>query len=216
MGKNKYDYIYNSGADANIKDEMYTYIKYTNYGESDPLFSIEASKLHDALMYKLGLKHAEEDDRKVFSYVLFYIRNLKRRANIVTINGDWNCLLITIDDGGGEEHYAEIDFDDIKYGEGLNHDVTRYAIAYKSTDGVKRLKTDYRSGSHNGSSGYYTTQAVMDDDTRKKIYAMGLVPALMEVGSYHENWIYSVGIIPEYVNEVKRNCDYIFFDCKFQ
>jgi hypothetical protein len=94
----------------------------------------------------------------------------------------------------------------------------RYAIAFKTDDGVQHLKNDYRPGSCNGSCGYVTTSAVMTDEMKQHIYNMGLIPALFETGSYHENWIYAVGIIPKYMTQIKNEEeleDTIFFECEF-
>ena len=121
------------------------------------------------------------------------------------------------DDEWNNNFYIEGDDFSEKYGARNDE---QYGIVYKTQSGVERLGFDYRPGSVNGSSGYYTTHAKMTDEMKKKIYDMRLVPALFVDGSYHENWVYSVGILPQYVSQLKKDDETgmgneLYFNCEF-
>ena len=210
---------------AICSDHHYQY--YTGY--SDIIASILICRsfcgqngviLHDALMYTLSLNHENEKDRKTFVKILNYCKDINRTVGIEKIEYAFSTSPWIITTERGDEFEKDIyidvyDFED----ETLEYwRVLRYAIAYKTDEGVHHLKSDYRPGSCNGSCGYVTTSAVMTDEMKQKIYSMGLIPALYESGSYHENWIYAVGILPKFLTQIKNDenlKDTIFFNCKF-
>ncbi len=205
---------------SDITKHVMDYINWSQRGQKDPSFSILASKLHDALMYTLSLNHENEKDRKTFVKILNYCKDINRTVGIEKIEYAFSTSPWIITTERGDEFEKEIyidvyDFED----ETLEYwRVLRYAIAYKTDEGVHHLKSDYRPGSCNGSCGYVTTSAVMTDEMKQKIYSMGLIPALYESGSYHENWIYAVGILPKFLTQIKNDenlKDTIFLDCKF-
>ena len=210
----EFDNLYYLRSGDDMTKYVIDYIRWSKYGEKDPSFSILASKLHDALMYTIGLYHSDENDRKAFAKILSYCRSLMATVGIKKIEcgRGWDWTVMT----NKNENTVSIDSDDFKE-DSLDH-VLNYAIAYETREGVKSLKSDYRPGSINGSCGYVTTSAVMTDETKQTIYGMGLIPALYVCGSYHENWVYSVGILPQYLTKIKNDeelRDTIFLDCKF-
>ena len=216
--KMDFDFLYFLKDGDDITKYVNDYLNYSIYGEKDPSFSILACKLHDALMYSIGLYHDEENDRRAFSKILNYCKYINRTVGIKNIKYDSGCWVLTtnVDDSFNDADTKYIDPWDFK--EGFEPRVLGMAIAYQTFEGVKTLSTDYRPGSDNGSSGDYTTSAVMNEEMKQKIYSMHLVPALLVEGSYHENFVYSVGILPQYVSEIKNDeyyKDVIYFDCKF-
>lgn len=216
----EYDYIYASREGDDITDAIKNYFSYSVYGEKDPMFSKIASKIHDALMFSLCLHHERTEDRKRFASILSYLKILFSKVEIKNIeigyNYDWYVNLAN-KDNDLDCRYIIIDKEDFED----DDKAYRYAIVFKTQDGINHISTDYRPGSINGSCGYYTDKAEMDDEMKQKIIGMGLVPAIVESGSYHENWLYSVGILPQYVSKLKKAQDEsmwgksIFFDCKF-
>lgn len=214
-----YDFLYDAKEGDDITDVIKKYFSYSIYGERDPMFSKIAANIHERLMYTLCLWHEETESRKLFASIMTYVKSLFNRGIVQNIeighNYTWRVNLLDNDD---------IDLDYISINKNYfedDSDAYRYAIVFKTQDGIKHLKNDFHDGSNNGSTGYYTSKAVMTDEMKEKIIGMGLVPAIMESGSYHENWLYSVGVLPEYVSKVKRGQndsfygEFIFFDCKF-
>lgn len=205
---------------TDITKYVMDYINWSQRGQKDPSFSILASKLHDALMFTLFLNHEYEEDRKVFVKILNYCKDINRTVGIEKIEASFDSSpwKILTKEGDDFERDIYIDVYDFKDDSMTYWHMLRYAIAYKTDDGVQHLKTTYRPGSCNGSCGYVTTSAVMTDEMKQKIYSMGLIPALYESGSYHENWIYAVGILPKFLTQIKNDenlKDTIFLDCKF-
>ena len=205
---------------SDITKYVMDYISWSQRGQKDPSFSILASKLHDALMYTLMLDHGNEEDRKAFVKVLNYCKDVNRTVGIEKIEYLFSTSpwVITTKNGDEFEKDIYIDIYDFKDDSMTHWHLLRYAIAYKTDDGVQHISTDYRPGSCNGSCGYVTTSAAMTDEMKQHIYDMGLVPALFNTGSYHENWVYAVGILPKYVTQIKNSEeleDTIFFECEF-
>jgi hypothetical protein len=128
--------------------------------------------------------------------------------------GGW---FIVSNRSSGNSAMMSIHPNDFKNGEYSSGKILRRAIVYQTHSGVKEINSEYRPGSENGSTGVYFTSAVMTDEMRQKILDMHLVPALRVEGSYHENFIDCVGILPEYVSSIKDKPGYgnIFFECKF-
>ena len=210
--------LYCADEGTDITEYVMRYIRWSGYGEKDPTFSIAASKLHDALMYTLSLDHEDEDDRKGFSRVLGLCKSIANTVGLRSIkNAGGDGWWITTNDNDEWNNNFYIEGDDFSEKYGARND-EQYGIVYKTQSGVKHLGSDYRSGSVNGSSGYYTTHAKMTDEMKKKIYDMNLVPALFVEGSYHENWVYSVGVLPQYVSQLKKDDETeneLYFNCEF-
>lgn len=211
--QNDFSNLYAVNNGDNITDYVFTYLRYSQMGKSDANFSIIASQLHDGLMNTLGLDHEETEDRETFARILGYIRILQKHLDITSITicnyADWE-----INASGAEEIYIEAwDFHE----KGHIDDIYDKAIVFKDRDGIDYISTDYREGSCNGSSGYYTTHAKMTEEMKQKIYRMGLVPALLEFGSYHENFLYSCGVLPEMVSILKKQDEdeSVHFKCEF-
>lgn len=200
---------------SDIKEKVLKYLNYSELGKKDPMFSIEASKLHDELMYSLGLYHEEEEDRRAFINILKYIRILKRRRNIKSIIANqYDYWTIFFDDSDQE---VCIDSFDAKDPNGLLDEPYKYGIAFKANinDGIDFL--EFSDDSDKAHAYSYVTKARMKDEMRQKIYDMGLVPALLVEGSYHENFVFCVGVLPEFVSSMKKDSDWhdVFFECKF-
>lgn len=214
--KSKYDYLFDISSDLDITNEVMTYLSWSKMGENSPVFSVEAAKLHEALMSTLYLFRDDREDCIKFANILNYIRVLQKRVGILSImasgNDEWD---ITIDvDDEMDSDKKHIDINPYDFGD----DSFYYGIVYSSWQGWKQIQGDYHGGSTNGSSGYYTVSAKMDEDMKQKIYSMGLVPALKVTGSYHENFVECVGILPEFVSRIKKETegeDTIFFECEF-
>ena len=211
--QNDFSNLYAAGNGDNITDYVFKYLKYSQMGRSDANFSIMASQLHDGLMSTLGLNHEETEDRETFARILGYIRILQKHVDItsITINSYANW---EINASGAEKIYIDAwDFQEKGY---IDY-IYNKAIVFRSNDGIVSIHTDYRDGSCNGSSGYYITHAKMTDEMKQKIYGMGLVPAILEHGSYHENFLYSCGVLPEMVSLVKKQDEdsSVHFDCEF-
>lgn len=201
---------------TDITDDVLRYLSWSQMGQSNPMFSVEASKLHNKLMNTLCLNHENEEDRRTFASILSYIKILEKRAGIKTIKiQSFSDLLITTNLYNSLNWEGEIllDVNDFENGD-INY-IYNYGIVYKTMDGVIYGGSEYHDGSCNGSSGYYTTSARMSDEIKQHIYSLGLVPALLVTGSYHENFLYSVGVLPEMVSKLKEEDFGIHFDCKF-
>jgi hypothetical protein len=214
-----FDFLYSLHDDDDITKYVMDYINWTEYGKKDPSFSILASKLHDALMYSLALYHENEKDRKTFVKILNYCNSINKTVGIDKIKYEYRkwCIYTKNEDKWNNTIFIDTrEFnDEFKTSP---YDKLRIAMVYQTYEGYKVLKTIYRPGSDNGSSGDYITSAIMNEDMKQKIYNMHLIPALLVEGSYHENWVYSVGILPQYLTEIKNDeklKDVIFFDCKF-
>lgn len=209
--------IFSFDNDNDIKEYVVNYINWSSRGEFDPSFSVLASKLHDALMYTLGLKHEDVNDRRTFARIIGYCRTLLKTIDVSKIECSFGRWFIAPNYSSGNSAMMSIYTKDFKNGEYSSGDILSRAIVYETHSGVKKLDSDYRPGSENGSTGVYCTSAIMTDEMKQKILDMHLVPALLVDGSYHENFIYSIGILPEYVSSIKNKPGYgnIFFDCKF-
>jgi hypothetical protein len=221
--KMDFDYLYIADNGSDITEYVLNYLSWSEMGKMNADYSIMASKLHQALMYTLSLSHESQQDRRTFSNILRYLRILKKRVGIrsiklysdcgsgwqVSIEKTYDMESWTLDDQVFINGYDFEDYNNIAY-------IWDKAIVYKSDGGYETGGTDYRPGSDNGSSGYYTTSAKMTDEMKQKIYSMGLVPALQVSGSYHENFIDSVGVLPEMVSALKKNKNSgIYFECEF-
>ena len=205
-----YDYLYDAREGTDITDALKKYFSYSVYGERNPMFSKIASKIHKMLMYTLSLYHEKTDDRKVFAKILTYIKSLFDRGYAKKVElCDYYCWVIILDTNSSA-------YDDrvyIRAKSFINGSPYNYAIVFSSYDGFKVIDVECHDGSCNGSSGYFVTKAVMTDEMKKSIEDKGLVPALRVEGSYHENFVTSVGVLPEYVSKLK-DCG-LYFDCKF-
>lgn len=199
--------------EVDITDKIFEYLRYTQFGQTNGMFSIEASKLHDNLMRSIGLYHDDEEDRRAFAIILNYIKVLNKRVGIKSINA--SCSTLHIIPKKGTENIVLKTWDAM-YGDNLLNSPYKYGIVFKTNEGVQNLHIDYRYGSEKWSNGRYVDSAKMEDDMKQKIYNMGLVPALLNSGTYHENYIYSVGILPEFVNTIKNDEDSdVYFECEF-
>ena len=212
--------LYGASDGDDITSYVRQYIEWSFYGENgSSSFSILASKLHDALMCTFGLEHNEESDRKAFVRILNYCRSIDATVGIDRIEyecGRW-LIYTKSDEIGHNIIYVDAwDFKDGFMPGGIK--MLGLSIAYETQDGFRVLDDEYRPGSDNGSCGIYITSAVMDEDMKRKIYSMKLVPALYVEGSYHENWVYCVGILPQFVSKIKsedRLKKSVYFECRF-
>lgn len=212
--QNNYDHLWDD--DTNILKEVMQYIEWSQMGEMNANFSIEASKLHDTLMAIMSLDHQDQNDRRTFAKILNYIKILHKRIGIQSIvveNGNTLRIETTLcDKDDNEEGIIYIDTLDF---ETSNTNPLKYGIMYRTHEGVMRGSYVYREGSYNASSGIYITDAEMTKEMKQHIYNLGLVPALEVAGSYHENFIYAIGVLPDMVSLLRKYSDTIFFDCKF-
>lgn len=218
-----FDGLFSANNGSNITEYVIKYLSWSVIGERNPLFSKEASKLHDGLMGTLCLFHENEEDRRIFADIIRYLRILNKRMGIksvvVSTSDTWD-----VEFNGGQSNevinqidYISIDPREFKY-QNNSRNLLWTSVVFETHDGIENRDYDYRSGSWNGSSGYYTSQAEMTKEMKQKIYAMGLVPALRVTGSYHENFIYSVGVLPDMVSKIKKVGEDemgLYFDCKF-
>lgn len=209
--------LYNLRHNENITEYVINYINWSGRGEFDASFSMLASRLHDGLMHTLGLNHENQRDRRAFARIISYCRTILKTIDIEKIETamfgyGWH---ISTNHHKGNWAMMHIDPDDFKNGEYSHGNLLHRAIAFESRDGVKKLNSIYRPGSSNGSTGIYCTSAIMTDEMQQKIRGMGLVPALCIDGSYHENFVDSVGVLPKYVPYIKKSYGNIIFDCKF-
>ena len=212
------DSLYNMDIDGDLTEYVANYIKWSQYGEKEPSFSIMASKLHDALMYSLNLNHEDENNRQIFVRILDYCKRLMRTVGVQSIKCKYGKWQVTTDSSDKLRNGITIDPYDFINETFDDFEILRYAVAYETSEGVQHLDTGFHPGSVNGSCGYVTTHAAMTDSMKQHIYSMHLVPALMVRGSYHENWVYSVGVLPQYVSLIKDMDeleDIIFFECSF-
>ena len=207
-----YDYLYTASEGTDITDVLKKYFSYSVYGETNPMFSKIACRIHKRLMYTLSLYHEDIYDRKEFAKILTYVKSLFDRGYVKKVElYDRYYWVIRLSTSDSERLYGDSVF--IRAGTFINGNPYYYAIVFSSHDGFKVLDSENREGSENGSSGYFITKAVMTDEMKKRIKDKGLVPALSVEGSYHENFVKSVGVLPEYVSKLKHSC--LFFDCKF-
>lgn len=212
-----FDYLYGYNSGEDITKEVIQYLSWSQMGMSNPTFSIAANKLHEALMSTLYLSHDEEEHRRAFALILNYIRSLNKRIGIkeiITTGGEWELTTNASDE--------VIYIDTYDFYSGKIDNPQRYGVLFETRDGIEVGKLDYRAGSYKGSSGYYHKSAKMTEEMKQHIYSMGLVPALKVAGSYHENFFFSVGVLPEMVSVIKKFDEDdewygsgIYFECEF-
>lgn len=94
------------------------------------------------------------------------------------------------------------------------------AIVFESNNSnfIKTGNSEVRSRYDNKNcwgSSWYVKSAEITDEGKQYVYSLGLVPALLMKGSYHENFPTLVGVLPEYVNKLKQlSDDYeLYFNC---
>lgn len=170
--------------------------------------SIEASKIHNALMATIAepWSHEDAESRRGFSALLRKVQPLLDRGAkflVATkkhqgIYGEWNekafaCVPLEFN-GDVWELVCGGDLEDVC------SDVTKEeCIGKKYEHGIILGTLEYREGSCNGSSGYYhdPTTTKINPDAAKAVRADGLIPVAIEIGSYHENWFKLLGVYPE-------------------
>lgn len=185
-------------------------------GEYNPTFSIEASYLHDSLMNSLALEHENQEHRKRFANVINYARMLFKRFPVKCVtyhNATWNFNF-----EGENENMITIDGFDLQNEDIFNEYASYYGIVFETQDGIE-CNYRYTTGGML-ESGYVVKNAKMTEEMQNKIRSMGLVPAIKITGTYHITTAYGVGILPEFVNKVKNECEddlyakfIISFDC---
>ena len=180
----------------------------SDFGDANS--SIEASKLHEKLMESLLLFHQNTADREIFARILPYMRNLfATKMNIkVTTNDsyEWHVEMeandgsYNLDDTVIISSYnVENDtaFDEIVY-------CTHEGVIWEETEGT----TDY-----NGRSVFNCIHARMSEEMKQKIYSMGLIPGISHWGSYHEDFVECVGVLPSLKKEAEKRG--VNFKCQF-
>ena len=198
-----------------VTEAVMKYLKYSQYGERNPMFSIEANKIHSGLMKSMWLFPEEPEDRKKFANILYYIK--------VLLKHNWS-FSIKVDEDGDQWVITFKDFaDDIRrptkvYTNDIGEGYYASFSPFKSRMG-EGINCSGHERRFNGDYGYsYYTKASMTDEMQQKIRSMGLVPCLFVTGSYHENFLYALGIIPEFADKLehaKINEDGLHFDCVF-
>lgn len=215
--KMEFDNLYSFREGSDITKYVLDYLSWSEMGKMNPNFSALACKLHKALMYTLSLYHEEENDRITFSRILRYLRILNKHTNIKSICVHRRCKWkVSIEQTNGND-ISSIVIDAYDFDASL----WNKAIVFEANDGVEILEKERHDGTQFFSTGLYITNAKMTEEMKRKIYAMGLVPALRVIGSYHENFIFSVGVLPEMVSALKKIEDDdnemgLYFSCEFK
>ena len=199
------DILLESSGEINITNDLRSYIKMANMGEmGDADMSKRACELHERLMEYMDLYHFDPEDREMFAQLLsFFSKLLKLNTNVaIYADGSKNIKYI-IDDN--EPEWID-----------TFHGIEEYdAIVYKTREGAIADKVEYID---HGWNDYSTSMSILhahlDDSIINKIKSMGLVPALFITGSFHDKFLYAVGILPGEAYKFDEE-DGIYLDCKF-
>lgn len=196
-----------SSGEINITNDLRSYIKMANMGEmGDADMSKRACELHERLMEYMDLYHFEPEDREMFAQVLSFFSKLLKLNTEVAIYADGsNTVKYKIGDAKFPESFN------------VNDGTDKYdAIIYKSFKGaiVDNVEWDDYGGDDPYNSNMIILKAHLDDSTINDIRGMGLIPALCITGSFHEQFVYAVGILPSEAHKFDED-NGIYFKCVY-
>lgn len=192
-------------------DRFASYLDACNRADIDGSVAsqIEVSTMHAAIMRDLGLEHEEECDRECFAKVLRAYRVCRKHGGIVAFvipACTWSHSQIFV----GTEKYGvygdSYDWatDDLTTSNLDKSEALFFGYEAEDWNGIEIGDSlEYRSGSCNGSSGYYHNpdKCRITPEMEAKVREMGLIPVIVEHGSYHENWLHVAGVYPEMYGE---------------
>ena len=208
-----YGKTYMDGDD--IWGDLQKYFSYMKYDQNNPNVSKEAAYIHRSLMDSLHLCHDYDDDfdeedikmtdnqRNMFQRILSYIKGIAKdvgiKSIIVTNNATWVVNL-------NNDYEIEIDGFDFDEPMDKNYRCGDYGIAFITNKGVDVLEynNDDSGSIVNLGNAYHAEKVKMDDEMKQKIYAMGLIPCIVDMGSYHLSDLYSVGVLPSMYSTLKN------------
>lgn len=210
--------------DVEITQKLKDYLEVSMMGEmGDRSMSEYACRMHDELMRLMGLSHQDIEDRKIFSKILGFAKNL------FSLNCD---MRVSIRD----RKYLKIRDSKSFSTSGKSYNIKKWGeemdgVVYKTTTGVIQDKTVSWNQGDEGYEyeydGYQVQHAHLSQAIINKIRSMGLVPAIDVNGTFHENFVEARGILPSMVNVYRRrhcwydenyemdNDNYDPFACKF-
>jgi len=209
----------NVGNTIDLTDDIKRYMSLCQNADIlNPNMSIEASNLHKKLMYLLtGDEEAHEDEeyRTGFGMLLSRIRPwIKRGAKFILDRSEWEWKCIIGDDEiKGDCWLAGYD---VLYNDRIINKNCRFTfnnqewvIPFEIKNGIILGELDYRPSSRFSSTGYYhdpeTTK--ISKEAASIIRGKGLIPIIIDFGTYHENIYKLFGVFPEKFEEFKKSLE---------
>lgn len=203
--------LYENSSSNDITNDLKRYFQLCQLSDfGDANSSIEASKLHEKLMESLLLFHQNTDDRKIFARILSYMRNLfatKMKIKVTTNdNYEWHVEMEANDGSYNLDNTVIISSYNVENDKAFDE------IVYTTHEGVIWEETEDTTD-YNGRSVFNCSHARMSDEMKEKIHSMGLIPGICHWGSYHEDFVECVGVLPSMKKEAEKRG--VNFKCCF-
>lgn len=177
--------------------------------------SARACRLHEELMAAISdsWSHEDQDYREGFANLLEKIKPLMKRGGKFYVfgNDDYKMWFAIPKYIINKEDPIDTDRCGIMSGNSflpvLQQKFSDYVGYFAGESGIIYGTHEYHDGTRFWSTGHYYCPAdtKINPTAAQEIRAMGLIPVILECGSYHENWFHLYGIYPEKWDQFKKD-----------